>query len=84
MKTQPVWKKTLSHLFEEFYNALEGRDSDVIKVQYIFAYEKDTGCGQHFFHTKVNLRIIFTNFGTKFIASFLMIRHKLNVSVVKD
>ena len=53
VKNQPAWKKTLSHLFEEYYQALDGREPDVIKVQYIYAYEKDIGCGQHLFQAKV-------------------------------
>ncbi|XP_019849121.1 PREDICTED: tyrosine-protein kinase JAK2-like [Amphimedon queenslandica] len=55
VKSQQAWKKTLSHLFEEYYQALSTREPDVIKVQYIYAYEKDIGCGQHLFQAKVYL-----------------------------
>lgn len=57
IKGQPAWKKTLHHLYEEFYDALAGRDVDVIKVQYIFAYENDSACGQHPFYARVSLLI---------------------------
>ena len=53
LKEQQAWQETLAHLFEECFNAMRHSNTELVKVQYIYAYERDLMCGSHLFQAKV-------------------------------
>lgn len=80
MKDQPSLLQNLEPLFDDYYNRLHDKDSEVITVQYIFAYEKDPMCGVHLFQPKVCISFYVAHYFTLPLRLFSIIVRLLTLS----